>query len=188
MNISKNIETIRLITVGKLQKCNDCEIIFPSLGNLESDARVQEHMKARHMVPCEKCDKMFVSIAHKRYHEHFSHELQCPQCHRLCEGRCSGIVGAAAENVGKIAMKMMKQESINTIDDTEKAVEELMERIAGDKLELMQYYLDIGYVDCESEMWCTLLYYPAPEMPKKNLTEYTYCTPTWTCTWRHWID
>ena len=34
--------------------------------------------------------------------------------------------------------------------------------------------MDVGYVDNESIMWSTLMYYPSPEMPKKVMSEYTY--------------
>ena len=134
--------------MGKLQKCNDCEIIFPSMGNLKSEARIQQHMKARHMVPCKKCDKMFVSITHTLFHRYFSHEPICPHCNQLCERKCSGIFGTAAEKEGRRAMEMMKQESINTVDGTESTVERMIEKLTGGKGEFIQKYasyVDIGY-------------------------------------------
>ena len=160
--------------MGKVKKCDECEIRFPSIGSLKTETRVQQHMKAPHMVPCEKCDKMFVSITHKKFHRYFSHEPQCPHCNQLCEGRCSGLYGVAAEKEGRKAMEMMKQESISTIDDTESTVERMVEQITGGKVELIQNYasyIDMGYVDCESDMWSTLIYYPSPEMPKRNMSE-----------------
>ena len=35
-------------------------------------------------------------------------------------------------------------------------------------------WMDIGYVNCESTMWATLMYYPSPEMPMKKMSEFTY--------------
>ena len=163
--------------MGKVKKCDECEIRFPSIGSLKSETRVQQHMKVPHMVPCEKCDKMFVSITHKKFHRYFSHEPQCPHCNQLCEGRCSGLYGVAAEKEGGGTMEEMKQGRISTINDTEGTVEEMVEQITIGKVELMQNYasyLDVGYIDCESDMWSTLIYYPSPEMPKKSMSEYTY--------------
>ena len=71
----------------------------------------------------------------------------------------------------------MKQGSISAINDTEVTVEEMVEQITIGKVELMQNYasyLDVGYIDCESDMWSTLIYYPSPEMPKKSMSEHTY--------------
>ena len=59
---------------------------------------------------------------------------------------------------------MMKQGSIDTISDTENTVKELIESITVGKVELIQNYasyMDIGYVNCESTMWATLMYYPS---------------------------
>ena len=153
--------------MGKVKKCDECEIRFPTMGSLKSETRVQQHMKAPHLV----------SITHKLFHRYFSHEPIWSHCHQLCEGKCSGIFGAAAEKEGRKAMEMMKQGSISTINDTEGAVEEMVEQINGGKVELIQNYasyIDMGYVDCESDMWSTLIYYPSPEMPKKSMSEYTY--------------
>ena len=78
---------------------------------------------------------------------------------------------------GRKAMEMMKQGSVSAINDTEGTVEEMVEQITGGKGEFIQKYasyIDIGYVDCESDMWSTLMYYPSPEMPKKNMSEYVY--------------
>ena len=79
-------------------------------------------MKTSHIVPCEKCDKMFVSITHKKFHQYFSHEPQCPHCNQLCEGRCSGLYGVAAEKEGGKTMEMMKQGSNRAVNDTESTV------------------------------------------------------------------
>ena len=95
------------------------------MGSLKSETRVQQNMKAPHLVPCEKCDKKFVSITHKQFHRYFSHEPQCPHCNHFCEGKCSGLFGAAAEKEGRKGMEMMKQGSISTINDTEGTVEEM---------------------------------------------------------------
>ena len=131
--------------MGKVKKCDECEIRFPSIGSLKSETRVQQHMKAPHLVPCEKCDKMFVSIAHKLLHRYFSHEPQCPHCHQLCKGKYSGIFGTAAEKEGRRAMEMMKQESINTVDGTESTVKRMLEQLTGEKGEFIQKYA--SYVD-----------------------------------------
>ena len=81
-------------------------------------------MKISHILPCAECDKKFVSVSHKTFHEHFSHRPLCPHCKELCEGKCSSLYSVAAEKVGGKIMEMMRQGSIDTISDTENTVEE----------------------------------------------------------------
>ena len=74
-------------------------------------------------------------------------------------------------------MEMVTRGSNKAVDDTESSVKELIEAITVGKVELVRNYanyLDVGYVDNESIMWSTLMYYPTPEMPKKVMSEYTY--------------
>ena len=71
-------------------------------------------------------------------------------------------------------MERMTRGSNKAVDDTESSVRELIEAIAGGKCDLVKnyaHYLDVGYVDGESIMWCALMYYPSPEMPKKMMSE-----------------
>ena len=163
--------------MSKIGKCDVCGIIFPDVGDLESEVRVRNHMKTPHVVPCAKFDKKFVSTAHQVFHEYFSHEPLCPHCDKLCEGRCSSLHSVAAEREGRKIMERMTRGSNKAVDDTESSVRELIEAIAGGKGDLVRNYanyLDVGYVDSESIMWCTLMYYPSPEMPKKMMSDYTY--------------
>ena len=147
-------------TMNEIEKCDICEIRFPTIGNLESEVRVRQHMKNPHSVPCAKCDKMFVSTAHKVFRQYFSHEPLCPHCNNLCEGRCSGLHGVAAEKEGRKTMEIMKQGS-NSLNDTESTVKELIEAITVGKVELVRNYasyMDVGYANNESIMWSTLMY------------------------------
>ena len=64
--------------MSKIGKCDVCGIIFPDIGDLESEVRVRHHMKTPHVVPCAKCDKKFVSTAHQVFHQysrmsHYAH-------------------------------------------------------------------------------------------------------------------
>ena len=105
--------------MGKVSNCDKCELGFPSIGSLESEARVQRHKKIPHRIPCGKCDSMFISMTHRNFHLYFTHECQCPHCYKFSDGRCSVIYGVAAEKEGRRAMEAMKQERISTINDTE---------------------------------------------------------------------
>ena len=157
--------------MGKIEKCEICEIKFYDIGNLKAEVRVQQHMKISHIVPCAECEKTFVSISHKTFHQHFSHKPLCPHCKELCEGYCSSLYSVAAEKVGGKTMEMMKQGIIDTISDTENTVEELIGSITAGQLEVLQYYanhIDMGYINCESTNWAALMYYPSPEMPIKR--------------------
>ena len=110
--------------MDKIEKCEVCEIRFPDIENLKAEVRIQQHMKTPHVVPCAKCDKTFVSITHKMFHQYLSHKPLCPHCNKLCEGKCSGIYSIATEKEGGKTMEMMKQGSINSISDTENTVKE----------------------------------------------------------------
>ena len=124
--------------MGKVSKCDECELGFPSIGSLKSEARVQRHKKIPHMVPCGKCDSMFVSMTHRNFHRYFTHEPRCPHCYQLCDGRCSGLYGVAAEKEGRGAMEAMKEGRISTINDTEGTVEKMVEQITIEKVEFAQ--------------------------------------------------
>ena len=49
----------------KIEECEKCEIKFYDIGNLKAKVRVKRHMKTLHTIPCEKCEKTFVSLSHK---------------------------------------------------------------------------------------------------------------------------
>ena len=128
-------------------------------------------MKASHIVPCAECEKTFVSISHKTFHQHFSHKPLCPHCKELCEGYCSSLYSVAAEKVGGKIMEMTKQGIIDMISDTENRVEKLVESITANQLEALQYcanHIDTGHTSCDATDWAMLMYYPSPEMPTKK--------------------
>ena len=115
--------------MGKVSKCDKCELGFPSIGSLESEARVQRHEKIPHMIPCGKCDSMFISMTHRNFHLYFTHECQCPHCYKFCDGRCSGLYGVATETAGRKAMEAMKLDKNSAIEDTERMLEKMVEEI-----------------------------------------------------------
>ena len=112
--------------MGKIEECEICEIKFYDIGNLKAGVRVKRHMKTSHTVPCNNCEKTFVSISHKTFHQHLSHKLLCPHCQELCEGYCSSLYSVAPEKVGGKTMEITKQGIIDTISDTENTVEKLI--------------------------------------------------------------
>ena len=74
-------------------------------------------------------------------------------------------------------MEAMTLDKNSVIEETERTVEKMVEEITVEKVELAQKYatyIDVGYEDCESDVWSTLLYYPSPEMPKRSMSEYTH--------------
>ena len=159
-----------------MKRCSKCEIGFTNIGKLESEARVQRHEMIKHTVPCEKCDLKFISMTHRNFHRYFTHEPQCPHCYKNCDGRCSGLYGVAAEKEGRKVMEAMTLDKNSVIEETERTVEKMVEEITVGKVELAQKYatyIDVGHIDCESDVWSTLLYYPSPEMPKRSMSEYT---------------
>ena len=131
--------------MSKFGKCDVCGIIFPDIGDLESEVRIHHHMKTPHVVPCAKCDKKFVSTAHQVFHEYFSHDPLCPHCHKLCEGRCSSLHSVAAEREGRKTMEMVTRGSNKAVDDTESSVKELIEAITVGKIQLVRNYAN--YLD-----------------------------------------
>ena len=71
----------------------------------------------------------------------------------------------------------MKLDKISVIEETERTVEKMVEEIIAVKVDLVQKYasmIDVGHIDCESDVWSTLLYYPLPEMPKRSMSEYNH--------------
>ena len=104
--------------MGKVSKCDDCELGFPSVGSLESEARLQRHKRTPHKIPCGECDLMFISMMHLRFHLHFTHDCRCPHCYTFCEGRCSGLYGVATETAGREAMEAMELDKNSIIEVT----------------------------------------------------------------------
>ena len=82
---------IKPITMGKVIRCDICELGFPNIGSLESKDRMKHHMKTPQKIECEKCELMFTSMTHLRFHLLFTLDGQCPHCFRFCEEKCSRI-------------------------------------------------------------------------------------------------
>ena len=68
-------------------------------------------------------------------------------------------------------MEAMALNKNSVIEETEGTVAKMVEEITVGKVELVQKYatyIDVGHIDCESDVWSTILYYPSPEMPNKR--------------------
>ena len=103
---------VQPITMGKVSKCDNCELGFPSIGSLESEARVQRHKKTPHKIPCGECNLVFISRTHLNFHLQYTHDCRCQHCNTLCEGNCSEIYASAIVTTGNVAMEKEKIEKI----------------------------------------------------------------------------
>ena len=121
--------------MAKIEECEKCEIKFYDIGNLKARVIVKRHMKTLHTIPCEKCEKTFVSPSHKAFHQYLSHNLECPHCYRICEGHCSSRFSAQTEKVGGKIMEMTKQGITDMISHSESMIEEILSSITANQLE-----------------------------------------------------
>ena len=126
--------------MGKVIRCDICELGFPNIGNLESEARMKQHIETQHRIECEDCKLMFASMTHLRFHLLFTHDGRCSYCFRFCEGECSRIHRVPIEKAGKEAMKTMKLDKYNTIEELESTLEKMVEKITIDNVKKVQTY------------------------------------------------
>ena len=157
--------------MAKIEECERCEIKFYDIGNLKAGVRVKRHMKTLHTVPCEKCEKTFVSISHKAFHQYLSHNLACPHCEKICEGYCSSLYSVATEKVGGKIMEMTKQGITDMISDSENVVEKILLSITAKQLEALEYcanYIDTGHINCDSTHLAMLMYFPYQRCLKRR--------------------
>ena len=160
------------MTMGKVIRCDTCELGFPSIGSLKSEARMKQHKKTPHKIACGECKLMFISTTHLRFHLLFTHDGRCSYCFRFCEGKCSRIYGVAIETAGKEAMKAMELDKNSTIEELEATLEKMVGKITVDNVEIVQKYancVDAGYEGHETDAWNMLIYYPSPERTHERL-------------------
>ena len=125
--------------MGEFKECELCEIKFYDIGDLKAEVRVQRHTRVSHTVPCNICEKTFVSITHNTFHQHFSHNIVCPHCEAFCEGYCSSLYSVGTEKAGGKIMEMTEQGIMDRTRDVESRVEKLIGSVTGDKIEALQY-------------------------------------------------
>ena len=163
--------------MAKIEECERCKIKFYDIGNLKAKVRVNRHMKTLHTIPCEKCEKTFVSLSHKAFHEFLSHNLGCPHCNRTCEGHCSSCFSAQTEKVGAERMEMTKQGITKMVNHSESLLEEVLASITANQLEVLEYcanYIDTGHINYDSTRWAMMMYFPSPAMPVKKMNSFNY--------------
>ena len=125
----QNIETaVKPIIMGEISKCEKCELGFPSVGSLKSEARLQQHKRTPHRIPCGEYYLVFISMTHVRFHLHYTHDCWCPHCYTFCEGSCSGYYGLATEAAGSEAMEAEEMDKNSIIKDTETTLEKWLKK------------------------------------------------------------
>ena len=73
-------------------------------------------------------------------------------------------------------MEMTKQGITDMIARLENVIEEIFSTLNASQtkaLELSAYYIDVGFINCNSPKWAMLLYYPSPTMPVLEMNEFT---------------
>ena len=71
---------------------------------------------------------------------------------------------------------MTKQGITDMITCSENVIEEMFSTLNASQtkvLELCAYYIDVGFINCNSTKWAMLLYYPSPTMPVLEMNEFT---------------
>ena len=144
----------------RTKKCFECGLGFPRVGNLTSEARLQEHRKTPHKSQCRECGTFFVSEAHVKYHLGYIHDNRCLHCHSYCENSCSETYALTVELAGREEMEMGLAEKKTAIEEAEVELEELVERLTDNHKETFQNMaasIDTGYTGLEAEQWSKLL-------------------------------
>ena len=157
----------------RTKKCFECGLGFPRVGNITSEARLQEHRKTPHEVQCRECGTFFVSDAHVKYHLGFIHDNRCVHCYSYCEHSCSETYALTVELAGKEEMEMGLAEKKTAIADAETELEDLVEGLTNSHKETLQNMatsVDTGYNGPEAEQWSKLLYLPYPMKPEKDVS------------------
>ena len=106
----------------KIEECKKCEFKFYDIGELSARVRMRRHMRTLHTIPCENCEKNFVSVSHKAVHKYLSHNLKCTHCERICSRHFS----AETEKVGGKRMEMTKQGITDMISRSEDMIKEIL--------------------------------------------------------------
>ena len=71
-------------------------------------------------------------------------------------------------------MEEEKIEKNNDVKLTEEILEKLVKKVTAENLEITQNYaaaIDVGYEHFDTDVWCKILYYPSPIMPKRSLSK-----------------
>ena len=102
----------------RTKKCCECGLGFPRVGNLTSEARLQEHRKTPHEFQCRECGTFFVSEAHAKYHLGFIHDNRCIHCYSYCEHSCSETYALTVELAGKEERVMKERQEEMAAQDS----------------------------------------------------------------------
>ena len=74
-------------------------------------------------------------------------------------------------------MEMTKQGITDMISRSEDMIEELLSSISASQIKILErcaYYIDVGYINCNSTNWAMLLYYPSPAVTIRVATTSPY--------------
>ena len=146
----------------KIEECKKCEFKFHDIGELSARVRMRRHMRTLHTIPCEKCEKTFVSVSHKAVHKYLSHDIKCTNCEKVCEGHCSRLFSIETEKAGGEKMEMANKELRNTIEFLEKVIMKFFSSASKRQVEILEecaWYIDVGFINCNSTNWAMLLYF-----------------------------
>ena len=172
--MNRDIEIAKMI---KVEECKECAFKFHDIGELSARIRVKRHMRTKHTIPCEICEKNFVSASHKAVHKYLSHNLKCTYCEKVCEGYCSRHFSIETEKVGGKRMEMTKQGLTDLIGRSEDVIKKLFSSINASQVKILEqcaWYIDVGFINCNSTNWAMLLYYPSPVVTMMEMNEFTH--------------
>ena len=74
-------------------------------------------------------------------------------------------------------MEMTKQGITDMIGRSEDVIKELFSSISASQVKILErcaWYIDVGYINCNSTNWAMLLYYPSPAVPVMEMNEFTH--------------
>ena len=83
-------------------------------------------------------------------------------------------------------MEMTKKGLIDMIDHSENVIMKLFSSTSNRQVEILEecaWYIDVGFINCNSTNWAMLLYFPSPEvsMEDKPSSPGGMCMTAFTC-------
>ena len=73
-------------------------------------------------------------------------------------------------------MEMTKQGITDMIGRSEDVIKELFSSISASQVKILEryaWYIDVGYINCNSTNWAMLVYYSSPAVPMMEMNEFT---------------
>ena len=72
----------------EVEECGECNLKFHNTGTLSAKKRAKHHKRTKHTFECENCGYKFVSTTHIAVPKYLSHDIECSNYGKTCEGHC----------------------------------------------------------------------------------------------------